>query len=95
MTTVCVTGASGFIASHIVAQLLAKGCTVKATVRDATDSKKTAHLTSLPGAAEQLQLFSVNLMGESDRFDECIAAELRAVQQLLASVIVLVQISCQ
>ncbi|EOD26844.1 hypothetical protein EMIHUDRAFT_443348 [Emiliania huxleyi CCMP1516] len=73
MTSVCVTGASGFIASHIVAQLLEKGYTVKATVRDASDAKKTAHLTNLCGAAERLQLFSVNLMGEPDRFDECIA----------------------
>ena len=73
MTSVCVTGASGFIASHIVAQLLEKGYTVKATVRDASDAKKTAHLTNLCGAAERLQLLSVNLMGEPNRFDECIA----------------------
>jgi nucleoside-diphosphate-sugar epimerase len=71
--TVCVTGASGFIASHIVAQLLAKGYTVKATVRDAGDEKKTAHLKKLPGAEKLLQLFSVNLVGEPGRFDACVS----------------------
>eukprot|EP00435_Cladocopium_sp_Y103_P029019 s900_g7.t1 len=34
---VCVTGASGFIASHIVKQMLEKGHTVRGTVRDALD----------------------------------------------------------
>lgn len=33
-TTVCVTGASGYIASWIVKLLLQRGYTVKATVRD-------------------------------------------------------------
>lgn len=45
--TVCVTGASGFIASHIVAQLLEKGYAVHGTVRDLGDEKKTKHLLNL------------------------------------------------
>ncbi|KAM1018189.1 hypothetical protein FF1_039700 [Malus domestica] len=39
--TVCVTGASGNIASWLVKLLLQKGYTVKATVRDTNDAKKT------------------------------------------------------
>lgn len=70
--TVCITGASGFIASHMVAQLLAKGYTVKGTVRDASDEAKTSHLRALPGA-EKLSLLSANLVGEPGRFDECVA----------------------
>ncbi|KAI9071510.1 hypothetical protein K1719_046528 [Acacia pycnantha] len=37
---VCVTGASGFIASWLVKLLLLRGYVVKATVRDPNDSKK-------------------------------------------------------
>jgi cinnamoyl-CoA reductase len=72
-TTVCVTGATGFIASHLVAQLLAKGYAVKGTVRDATDEAKCQHLQRLPGAEKLLKLFSVNLSGEPGRFDECVS----------------------
>jgi len=61
MQTVCVTGASGFIAGHIVKELLEKGYTVRGTVRDAANPEKTQHLTSLPGAAERLTLFSASL----------------------------------
>ncbi len=44
---VCVTGASGFIASHLVAELLRQGYRVRGTVRDPKDAKKTAHLRAL------------------------------------------------
>jgi len=44
---VCVTGASGFIASHLVAELLRGGYRVRSTVRDPSDEKKTAHLCTL------------------------------------------------
>ena len=62
---VCVTGASGFISGHVVKQLLAKGYTVRGTVRDASNVEKTAHLMALPGAAERLQLFSASLQDPS------------------------------
>lgn len=71
-TPVCVTGASGFIASQIVAQLLAKGYVVHATVRDAQNADKTAFLTSLPGAAERLKFFSADLQ-EQAGFEAAIA----------------------
>ena len=43
-SVVCITGASGYIASHIVAQCLEKGMTVRATVRDPTAAEKVDHL---------------------------------------------------
>ncbi|CAN1263929.1 Phenylacetaldehyde reductase [Linum perenne] len=62
--TVCVTGASGYIASWIVKLLLSSGYTVKASVRDPNDPKKTEHLRSLEGASDRLVLFKANLLEE-------------------------------
>ncbi|KAL5566664.1 hypothetical protein UlMin_029828 [Ulmus minor] len=68
---VCVTGASGYIASWLVKFLLQRGYTVKGSVRDPNDSKKTAHLLSLDGAKERLQLFKANLL-EQGSFDSAV-----------------------
>ncbi|XP_047308982.1 phenylacetaldehyde reductase-like [Impatiens glandulifera] len=70
-TVVCVTGASGYIASWLVKLLLHRGYTVKATVRDLLDPKKTEHLVSLEGAKERLHLFEANLLEEGS-FDSII-----------------------
>ncbi|KAL1225497.1 Phenylacetaldehyde reductase [Cardamine amara subsp. amara] len=56
---ICVTGASGYVASWIVKFLLIRGYTVKATVRDPNDQKKTEHLLALDGAKERLKLFDI------------------------------------
>ncbi|KAM2279181.1 hypothetical protein COP1_039842 [Malus domestica] len=69
--TVCVTGASGYIASWLVKLLLQKGYTVKATVRDPNDPKKTEHLRSLDGAKERLHLFKADLL-EEGAFDAAV-----------------------
>ncbi|KAJ8491292.1 hypothetical protein OPV22_013013 [Ensete ventricosum] len=65
---VCVTGASGFIASWLVKLLLQRGYTVRASVRDPADPKKTQHLRALEGATERLILFKANLL-EGGSFD--------------------------
>ncbi|KAK0572920.1 hypothetical protein LWI29_000393 [Acer saccharum] len=59
---VCVTGASGYIASWLVKQLLQLGYTVKATVRDPNDPKKTV-----------LHFFKASLLEEGS-FDSAIDA---------------------
>ncbi|WOH15200.1 hypothetical protein DCAR_0934737 [Daucus carota subsp. sativus] len=61
---VCVTGASGFIASWLVKFLLLRGYTVHATVRDPCDPKKTKHLLALDGAVDRLHLYRANLLEE-------------------------------
>ncbi|WKA05015.1 hypothetical protein VitviT2T_023003 [Vitis vinifera] len=61
---VCVTGASGLIASWLVKLLLQNDYTVKATVRDPNDPKRTQHLLSLDGAKERLHLFKADLLEE-------------------------------
>ncbi|KAI3472700.1 hypothetical protein Pfo_030966, partial [Paulownia fortunei] len=71
MKTVCVTGASGYIASWLVKFLLQRGYTVKASVRDLNDPKKTQHLLALDGAKERLQLIKANLLEEGS-FDSVV-----------------------
>ncbi|GLT76972.1 hypothetical protein SLA2020_486030 [Shorea laevis] len=61
---VCVTGASGFIASWLVKFLLDRGYTVKASVRDPNDPNKTGHLLALNGAKERLHLLKAELLDE-------------------------------
>ncbi|CAI8608382.1 unnamed protein product [Vicia faba] len=68
---VCVTGASGYIASWIVKFLLQRGYTVRATVRDPSNPKKVDHLIKIDGAKERLQLFKADLL-EQGSFDSAI-----------------------
>lgn len=67
---VCVTGASGFIASHIVRELLAEGYRVRGTVRKSPDDYP--YLLSLPGAPEKLELMQADLLAEGS-FDKAVA----------------------
>ncbi|CAL5052329.1 unnamed protein product [Urochloa decumbens] len=68
---VCVTGASGYIASWIVKLLLARGYTVRATVRDTADPKKTLHLSAFDGAKDRLHFFKASLLEEGS-FDAAV-----------------------
>jgi nucleoside-diphosphate-sugar epimerase len=63
--TVCVTGASGFIASWLVKTLLERGYHVKGTVRN---PEKAKFLMELPGASESLELVAADLL-EPGSFD--------------------------
>ena len=56
--TVCVTGATGFVASWLVQQLLERGLTVRGTVRRIASAD---HLRALPGASERLELVEADL----------------------------------
>eukprot|EP00884_Botryococcus_braunii_P023174 jgi/Botrbrau1/9540/Bobra.0089s0002.1 len=58
--TVCVTGASGYVAAPIIARLLAAGHTVHGTVPDLCAQHTYAHLKELPGA-ERLKIFGARL----------------------------------
>lgn len=68
---VAVTGASGFVASHLVAQLLSKKYRVRGSVRDA---KKSAELTFLTGMDTDglLSLHSADL-NQPDSFEETLS----------------------
>ncbi|CAL5423805.1 unnamed protein product [Camellia sinensis] len=69
--TVCVTGGSGYIASWLVKLLLQHDYTVRASVRDPSNPKKTEHLLALDGAKERLHLFKGNLLEEGS-FDSVV-----------------------
>ena len=49
---ILVTGASGFIGSHVVKRLLDDGRSVRASVRDASDPGRVAHLHALAEGSE-------------------------------------------
>ncbi|NTV05372.1 MAG: SDR family oxidoreductase [Chlorobiaceae bacterium] len=67
---VCVTGASGFIAAHIIRDLLDRGYSVRGTVRKSPQSYP--FLLGLSGAKERLELVQADLLtaGAYDRIIE-------------------------
>ncbi|XP_020200981.1 tetraketide alpha-pyrone reductase 2 [Aegilops tauschii subsp. strangulata] len=72
MPEYCVTGGTGFIASHLIRALLAAGHTVRATVRDPSDEAKVGFLWELEGADERLQLLRADLLVEGS-FDAAVS----------------------
>lgn len=70
--TVMVTGANGYLASHIVKQLLEKGYNVNACVRNAANESSVKHLLKLSSSSKsssgKLQLFSTGDMADKNLF---------------------------
>lgn len=62
---VTVSGASGFIGSHVVSILLQRGHRVRGTVRSVAKEKEIAHLRALPGAKERLELVEAELLSDA------------------------------
>lgn len=70
---VCVTGASGFIATHVIRLLLERGYEVTGTVRDPSDQAKNAHLLALSAEhGDRLRLVAADLT-QDGAFDEAVA----------------------
>jgi nucleoside-diphosphate-sugar epimerase len=60
--TVLVTGGTGFVASHLVSQLLDRGYTVRASVRSLANEAKTGPLRRLRAGRGRLELFEADLL---------------------------------
>ena len=69
-TKICVTGAQGYIASHVVEQSLGKGWHVNGTSREPS----TVHFETMPGV-ERLTLFKANLR-EPSTFEMAVSRDL-------------------
>lgn len=64
---VAVTGASGYVAGHVIRSLIKKGYTVRGTVRSLEDTAKVGHLQhEFPG----IQLYQADLL-KGGSFAEC------------------------
>ena len=53
--TAVVSGASGYIGTELVKQLLEKGYNVKGTVRDSSNKEKVQHLLTLGEVGHRMQ----------------------------------------
>ncbi|KAK6160877.1 hypothetical protein DH2020_004258 [Rehmannia glutinosa] len=60
-STVCVTGAGGYVASWLIKLLLSEGFNVHGTVRNPGEDKN-AHLKNLENASEKLKVFKADLL---------------------------------
>lgn len=75
MPSACVTGATGYVASELIRQLLSRGYSIKATVRCAPDSQRLQYLRDLASSSSSnLELVQVpDLQQHSEALDAAIA----------------------
>jgi dihydroflavonol-4-reductase len=64
--TVLVTGATGFVAGHVIQQLLLRGYKVRGTVRDLGKPERFAFLSRIANAASNLSLVELDLLLPND-----------------------------
>lgn len=62
---VLVTGATGYLASHVILQLVEKNCKIRGTVRS-LDAEENQALLSLAKDPKQIELVEANLLKKED-----------------------------
>lgn len=68
---VLVTGATGYLASHVINELLQRGYEVVGTVRSLANKEKYAFLYELPHAKEKLEMREADLLN-AESWDEAL-----------------------
>lgn len=68
---VLVTGATGYLASHVINELLQRGYEVVGTVRSLANKEKYAFLYELPHAKERLEMREADLLN-AESWDEAL-----------------------
>jgi uncharacterized protein YbjT (DUF2867 family) len=72
-STILVTGANGFVGSHVADQLLQQGYKVRGTVRDTAKHQWLAELFSEKYGKENFELVTVKDMREPGAFDVAVS----------------------
>lgn len=75
-STVLVTGANGFVGSHVVDQLLQEGYKVRGTVRDSSKYQWLVDLLSRKYGSDNFDLVTVKDMKIPGAFDEAVSGKL-------------------
>ncbi|HEX9620183.1 MAG TPA: NAD-dependent epimerase/dehydratase family protein, partial [Polyangiaceae bacterium] len=83
-TAVAVTGAAGYLGSHVVRELLGRGLSVRAMVRGSADQERYAHLRELGEGTDRLKLVAADLLQADSLAALCDGAD--AVCHLAAAV---------
>lgn len=75
-STIVVSGATGFVGSHVIDQALAAGFRVRGTTRDGKKGAWAEEYFKSKYGSDEFDLVEVPVMGAENAFDEAVKGEL-------------------